>query len=102
MSGGEREERIRERLEEARRWFRAHHAGVGPAPDFATRVAARLRRDPAEELGRAAMRLLPATLALVLVLAWLAAGAGPDPSATQPAADPDLVSWVYGQTEAGP
>jgi hypothetical protein len=101
MSAREHDERIQARLEEARRWFREHHAGVEPGPDFAARVAALLRRDPAEDLGRAALRLLPAALALLLVLAWAAARVAPSVSqASSAAAEVDVISWVYGETEA--
>ena len=101
MSSEDRDERIRPRLEEARRWFREHHAGIEPDPEFAARVVARLRRDPAEELGRAALRLLPATVALALVLIWVAVSVAPRASETQAATtDVDVVGWVYGETEA--
>ena len=101
MSDGERDGRTRERLAEARRWLREHHAGVEPDSGFAARVAARLSRDPAEDLGRAALRLLPAAIALGLVLAWLAARAAPGASGTtEVASGVDVVEWVYGETEA--
>ena len=57
--------------EQFRRSLRGHHAGVEPDSGFASRVAARLEREPSQVLGRAALRLLPATAVLALVLAWL-------------------------------
>jgi len=87
------------RLAEARRYFRGHHAGVTPDIGFVTRVSARLRRDPAEDMGRMALRLLPASLALALVLAWIALGHH-KAERQAPATDVDLVQWVYSEAVA--
>jgi len=43
---------------------------VVPSPDFSSRVLSELP-GPAESLGWAALRLLPAAVALVLALSWL-------------------------------
>lgn len=89
-----------ERLERARIYFREHHAGVEPDAAFADRVVARLVRPPADLLGWAAWRLLPATLALVLILAYFALQL---PSRTEtvtgvsPAEDP--LAWVLNEME---
>lgn len=68
----DRQARRKDRMEAARRYFRQHHANVAPDTGFAGRVAARLTPEPAEILGWAALRLLPAMLALIFVLAWFA------------------------------
>jgi len=84
------------RLEAARNLLRSHRTEVEPDPAFAARVSEQLREAPAEILGWAALRLLPATLVLVLVLAWCVFSAAPeatyaneDPSPTE-----DLFTWV--------
>lgn len=91
--------RLAERYERVRRDLARHHAGVEPDPGFAARVVARLPR-PTEMLGWAALRLLPATLALVLVLSgwcWLAA---PAPSALlDESPSDDLLAWVLDPQE---
>ena len=93
--------RFAARLQSARRFMREHHGGVEPDGAFAARVAARLERDPAEMLGWAASRLLPATLALVLVLAWFAFRAGPatETAYEELAPTDDLLSWVLDRSE---
>jgi hypothetical protein len=87
--------------EEARLYFRRHHAGIEPDAGFARRVAARLDRPGADLLGWAARKLLPATLALVLVLAWFALQVAPRSGATtstSPADDP--VAWILNENES--
>ena len=67
---------------------------VLPDALFASRVVAELPRSP-EVLGRAALRLLPATLALAVVLTSWSLLTSPNPTALveeTPADDP--VSWV--------
>jgi hypothetical protein len=98
---GHREIDLQDRLEQARLYFRRHHAGVEPDAGFAGRVAARLDRPAAEILGWAAGKLLPATLALVLVLAWFAlrSVSGPEPTASSSPAD-DPVGWILNETES--
>jgi predicted anti-sigma-YlaC factor YlaD len=88
--------RYAERMESARAILRDHRAEVEPDPGFAVRVAARLQEPPSEMLGWAAQRLLPATLALLLVLAWFAFSATPDSvqTSTEPAPTEDLFTWV--------
>lgn len=99
MSGGKKDERIEPRMEEARRWLRDHHAGITPDAGFPSRVAANLRRDPIEEMGRAALRLLPMTLALAIVLGWIALRASEGAADDGQAAGVDVVEWVYGDAE---
>lgn len=93
--------RFARNAEAVRDGLRDHHAGVEPDAGFALRVRARLGGQPTELLGWAALRLLPATLAVVLVLAWFAsrgtavggavvAGAGPD-------GDDDVLAWVLAE-----
>jgi hypothetical protein len=90
-------------MEQARLFFRRHHANVQPDPAFADRVTARLRREPVELLGWAALRLLPATLALVLILAWLAfQAAGSNEVQIAEAGSGDLIGWVLEETEGTP
>ena len=84
------------RVEAARTLLRDHRAEIEPDPGFAARVSARLHEAPAEMLGWAAQRLLPATLALFLVLAWFAFSATPDTTyaSEDPAPTEDLFTWV--------
>lgn len=88
--------RYAERVDAARSILRDHRAEVEPDPGFAIRVAARLREEPSEMLGWAAQRLLPATLALLLVLAWFAFSATPDTTYAEeePTPTEDLFTWV--------
>ena len=91
---------VAERLEQARIYFREHHAGIEPDAGFPARVAARLDRPPADLLGWAAWKLLPATLALALVLAWFALRVTPGSelvTSASPVEDP--VGWVLNETE---
>jgi len=92
--------RYRERSEAARDWFRQHQAEVEPNAGFAARVAARIDERPVDVLGWAAVRLLPATLVLVVVLGWLASGRSPD-FASIDAGDSgdDLLTWVLDGSE---
>jgi len=88
------------RLKQARIYFRKHHAGVEPDGSFAARVAARLERPPADLLGWAAWKLLPATLALAVVLAWFALQVSPGAgSATSVSPAEDPVGWILDDTE---
>lgn len=98
------------RLDAVRGGLRAHHAGVEPDMAFASRVRARLSGDASAALGRAALRLLPLTAAVLLVLlgfslaSMLSAPAATPDGATTLAAtaatDPDAtpeeqwVAWV--------
>jgi len=82
------------RLELARDVFRSAGAGIEPDPGFARRVVERLLR-PAEVLGWAALRALPAAMALALVLFWLGVSQLQSPAHLLAAdADPDLLlTW---------
>jgi hypothetical protein len=93
--------RYAERLGAAGVLLRDHHAELAPPAGFTARVGAALPA-PAGLLGWAALRVLPATLALVLVLSgwcWLEA---PWPSVPLgESATDDLLSWVLeGQESA--
>ncbi len=90
------------RYDEARGGLREHLLEVEPGAEFAARVVARLPHRPSL-LGWAALRLLPATLALALVLSgWclLSAPAPGDLLADSPTDDP--LSWVIDSGEAAP
>ena len=79
----------------ARQLFREHHGNVEPDAHFASRVSARLHGQPESTLGWAAVRVLPATFALLLILAWLSWQTTPDPAAwflASPTEDP--LGWV--------
>ena len=67
--------------------------------EFQARLDARNPRDPLEELARAALRLLPAALAVGLLLAWMAVGPLPWSRPVTAAGHPDLVRWVRGAAE---
>ena len=89
------------RVQLARETLQDHHAGIEPDATFADRVAARVREDSVELLGWAAARLLPVTLALVLVLAWFALGSPSEiPGEAVPPPTDDLLLWVV-ETGAG-
>ena len=95
--------RFADRLRIARQVLEEHHVNVEPDAAFAARVAARLPQGPAEILGWAAARLIPATLALALVLGWFALRAEPTPAvAEETVPTDDLVSWVLDQSGEGP
>jgi len=92
----DRDRDVERRLERARGYFRAHHAGVEPDAAFAGRVVARLEPRTADLLGWAALRLLPATLALVLVLAWfsLRPAATTQVASADSGTSDDVLTWL--------
>jgi len=97
-----RRERLDERMREARLYFQSHHAHAVPDAGFAARVAARLAPDPAGTLGWAAMRLLPASLLLALVLGYVSVRkASANETVQTPPADDDVIAWVLDGREAG-
>lgn len=72
-----------------------HHAGAEPDVGFAGRVVAALPTSSSDLLGWAAIRLLPATLALALVLTAWALAATPSPtSLLEHSLEGDLWSWI--------
>jgi predicted anti-sigma-YlaC factor YlaD len=90
------------RLQTARQLLAEHRSDAQPDAAFAARVVARLEKPPLETLGWAAARLLPATLALVLALAWFVFNVEPLPTSEETAAPTeDLVSWVLELSENG-
>lgn len=86
--------RYAERLDQARMHFREHLTEVEPDGAFAARVVTRLDA-PGDVLGWAAMRLLPGTLALLLVLVVLvfATTGLPSMPVTEAPTD-DLLAWL--------
>lgn len=91
-------QRYATRLAEARRALRDRRSDFVPDPAFAARVLARLpSREAAtsELLGWAALRLLPATLALLLSLGLWSLASSPSPTALlAEETSQDLLSWV--------
>lgn len=83
-----------ERLAAFRSELRQRHADIRPGAGFAAQVVSRLDGPP-DLLGWAALRLLPATLALVLVLSGWCLLRTPSPTdlLTQAPTD-DVLSWV--------
>lgn len=90
------------RMRVAHELFREHHGKIEPDAHFAGRIAARLSDAPATRLGWAAVRLLPATVALLLVLAWVSWQATPDPASLFDESPTDnLLTWVLDPTGDG-
>jgi hypothetical protein len=87
--------RLAERMRLAGELLSKHHGGIEPDEHFATRVTARLHVAPATRLGWAAIRVLPATLALLLLLAWMTWQSTPAPgNLFQESPTDDLLTWV--------
>ncbi len=75
--------------------LRSHRTPVTPPPGFATRVAAALPAADQDLVGRAALRLLPATLALALALgAWCWTQTSSPDALLEAASTGDLLVWV--------
>ena len=92
-------ERFAARWAAVREGLAAHRAAVTPDAGFAARVTARLGA-PADPFVWAARRLLPATLALTLVLGGWALLRTPAPaSLADELADGDLLTWVASEEE---
>jgi len=82
------------RLLETVRALADHHAGIDPDAAFAARVVAALP-EQRPLLARFALKLLPAALALVLVLAgWIAIEGRRHTVAQEPVPSDDLLTWV--------
>jgi len=80
----------------ARQLFQDHHGNLEPDAGFVARVATRLPQDQNDSMGWAVARLFPATLVLVLILAWFSLNTTPvatDVVELQAPTD-DLLSWV--------
>jgi len=92
--------RLAKRRAAARELFRDHHAHVEPDALFAERVVARLPSQSEAALGWAVARILPATLALLLVLVWLSWQATPvvDP-VPETSPTEDVLAWVLDRGE---
>ncbi len=85
----------------ARQLLRRHHGHTDPDAGFSGRVMARLPKGPTEVLGWAAVRLLPATVALALVLVWFNFQVTPHPTTVETATvapTEDLLTWVIDPT----
>ena len=89
------------RVADAQQALNRHHAGIEPDAGFAGRVVAALPQPPAP-LTWAAMRLLPAALALVLVLAgWVLIDTSRPSTVADQSPTDDLLGWVLHDTENG-
>ncbi len=87
-------------LARARQALGEHHAGHEPDAGFAARVVAALPDRRGILLGRAAMNLLPAALALVLVLAgWVAIEERGRAAPQEMSPTDDLLGWVLQDPE---
>jgi hypothetical protein len=88
------------RLAEIQQALSAHHGRVTPAPGFASRVRARLPRQD-DPLGWAALRFLPATVGLVLLLSWLnwQQSASSEVAVTDPTSA--VLTWALEAPDAG-
>lgn len=90
--------RFAARADAVRAALRDHHAGVEPDPGFAIRVSEALpRQAAADALGWAASRVLPAVLALAVVLGWAAMTAGDRTATVAEEIDgptDDVLAWV--------
>ncbi len=94
--------RFADRLHMAKELLRDHHAGAEPDAGFSARVVAALPSSSSEVLGWAAVRLLPVTLALALVLTVWALAVTPSPtSLVDQSADEDLWSWILSSPGGG-
>lgn len=95
-------DKIRGRGEAARIIFRNHQAQVEPDAGFVARVASELDRRPVDLMSGVALKLLPGTLALLLILAWFASRP-PQPSANASVtSSDDLLVWVLDDSEVEP
>ncbi len=88
------------RFERARQAFADHRASHEPDPFFASRVSAQIDGDT-ELLGWAALKLLPATLALLLTLSAWAWWSTPGPTALAGVVAPtdDPISWAIEEAD---
>ena len=94
-------ERFAERWTAVREGLRGRRTTVTPDGGFAARVTARLG-PPADPFVWAAWRLMPATLALTLVLGgWCLLRTPAPASLADELADGDLLTWVTSEDEGG-
>jgi hypothetical protein len=68
MTGRRTRDEVKSRLEDVGRLLRERHAGIEPDANFAARVVARLPRDTAWTLARAATRIVPVSLVFAVAL----------------------------------
>ena len=94
--------KLKDALDAAGSMLKDRHAGVVPDAAFATRIRARLHRDPAQVLGTAALRLLPVTAIILVLLTWMAFTATPvsDAVVTE-APTEDVLAWLLEAPEDG-
>jgi predicted anti-sigma-YlaC factor YlaD len=94
--------RYADRAATAKRYFEEHRSDATPDAAFAARVAERINGRTAGAMGWAAMRLLPATAVLAVILAWFAFQTAPSQEVAETVSPTeDLLSWVLDQAEAG-
>jgi len=84
------------RIDSVRHGLREHHAGIQPDAGFAGRLQQRLGDDTPEVLGRTALRLLPLSAAVLLLLLWVSARTSPvaETPASLAATEDAYISWV--------
>ena len=93
--------RFAERLETARQGLRRHHAGIEPDAAFASRLSRRLATDTPTDLGRTALRLLPLSVAVLLLLFLISTQTTPlaEPAATVTTTEDAYLTWVLAADE---
>ncbi len=98
--------RFAERMDAVRRELRRHQTVVEPDGSFSARVLDRLAAQPSppatELLGWAALRLLPVTLMLALLLGGWSLISGPNPETLLTSVDQDPLAWVLNEEAGGP
>ena len=92
MTPAKRRQEIDRRLDEVRRLLRERRVDVEPGADFAARVLARLPRNESWSIGWAARRVLPASIALAMVLMIAIAATGGFTARTSWASSPSAAA----------
>ena len=105
LEGCEECRRFARRMEAVRLELRRPQAALEPDASFSARVLGRLPGQPAppatELLGWAALRLLPLTLMLALLLGGWSLFSGPAPEALLTSVDQDPIAWILGEETGG-
>jgi hypothetical protein len=93
--------RFAERLQTTRQGLRRHHAGIEPDAAFAARVGRHLANDTPTNLGRTALRLLPLSAAVLLLLFLISTQTTPlpEPAATITTTEDAYLTWVLAADE---
>ena len=98
-------QRFAERMDAVRLELRRHQTVVEPDGSFSARVLERLSPQPSqpatELLGWAALRLLPVTLVLALLLGGWSLVSGPNPETLLTSVDQDPLAWILGDEVGG-